>query len=155
VKALLALGRIPVAERSHAVDHAIDAGAAFLLGHDPVVADYPMGWGSTRPSRSWFKLGFPSGYVADVLQTLEALCAVGRGNDARLAGATAWLAGKQDGQGRWRNESAYAGKLWADIEAQGSVSRWVTLRACRVLRAMAAAGTGSGPRPVLGDSEHA
>ena len=73
VKALLGLARIPPPKRSRLVNQAIETGAAFLLSRDPAVADYPMGWGNTRPSGSWFKLGFPSGYVADVLQILEAL----------------------------------------------------------------------------------
>ena len=38
-----------------------------------------MGYGNTRPSGSWFRLGFPSGYVTDVLQVLEALVAAGAG----------------------------------------------------------------------------
>ena len=92
-----------------------------------------MGWGNTRPSGSWFKLGFPSGYVADVLQILEALVDMGYGGDPRLAGAISWLLAKQDDRGRWRNEYAYHGKTWVDIERQGQPSKWVTLRACRVL----------------------
>ena len=74
-----------------AVSAALDAGVAFLLSHDPAVADYPMGFGNTKPNGSWFRLGFPSGYVADVLQVLEALCAAGVAGDARLGNAVEWL----------------------------------------------------------------
>jgi hypothetical protein len=42
--------------------------------------------------------------------------------------------------GRWRNEYAYNGKTWIDFEKQGQPSRWVTLRACRVFKAMHEAG---------------
>jgi hypothetical protein len=115
------------------------AAAAFLLSRDPSKADYPMGWGNTRPNGSWFKLGFPSGYVTDVLQTLEALVELGCGRDPRLGRSLDWLVGKQDSDGRWRNEYAYNGKTWVDVEPQGQPSKWVTLRACRVLRAAAAA----------------
>lgn len=138
VKALSGLARIPADHRSPSVTKAIDAGVAFLLSRDPAVADYPMGWGNTRPSGSWFKLGFPSGYVADVLQNLEVLCELGYGRDPRLARAIEWLLARQDGHGRWRNEYAYTGKTWVDIEHQGQPSKWVTLRACRALRAAAA-----------------
>ena len=34
---------------------------------------------------------------------------------------------------------AYHGKTWLDFERQGQPSKWVTLRACRVLRAVAMA----------------
>jgi hypothetical protein len=135
VKGLLGLARIPAERRSPLVARAIDAGATFLLDRDPAAADYPMGWGNTRPSGSWFRLGFPSGYVADVLQNLEVLCELGYGRDPRLANALTWLLQRQDARGRWSNDYAYNGKTWIDFERQGQPSRWVTLRACRVLRA--------------------
>jgi hypothetical protein len=134
VKALLGLAHIPHEARSSLVSAAIDRGVEFLLSRDPGQADYPMGWGNTKPNSSWFKLGFPSGYVADVLQNLEALCEQGRAADPRLENAVAWLLSKQDAQGRWRNEYAYNRKTWVDFEKQGAVSKWVTLRACRVLK---------------------
>jgi hypothetical protein len=135
VKAVLALARVPVERRTPAVERALAQGTAFLLSRDPSVADYPMG-SSTAPNGSWFKLGFPSGYVADVLQTLEALCAAGLAGDPRLAGAVEWLIGCRDSAGRWRNRYAYSGKMNCDIDRQGQPSKWVTLRACRVLKAV-------------------
>ena len=42
-------------------------GTAFLLSRDPAVSDYPMGY-TTKPNGSWFKFGYPLGYVTDVLQ---------------------------------------------------------------------------------------
>ena len=132
IKALRALARVPADAQSTSVKKAIRAGVAFLLSHDPAVADYPAGYG--RINSSWFKLGFPSGYVADVLQNLEALAELGHVRDKRLRPAIDWLLSKQDAQGRWKNQYAYSGKLWADIEPQGAPSKWVTLRACRVLK---------------------
>lgn len=136
VKAALALARIPTARRAPHVQRAIERTTDFLLSRDPAVADYPLAWGNTKPNGSWFKLGFPSGYVADVLQNLEALCELGFARDPRLRGAVEWLLAKQDSRGRWKNEYAYNGKTWADIEKQGTPSKWVTLRACRVLKAV-------------------
>lgn len=60
-KELLGLARVPPGRRSALVREAVDEGVAFLLSRDPAVADYPMGFGNTRPSGSWFRLGFPSG----------------------------------------------------------------------------------------------
>jgi hypothetical protein len=136
-KALLALARVPVDRRSPAVQRAIDAGLGFLLSRDPAVADYPMGYGATKPNGSWFRLGFPSGYVTDVLQVLEAVCEAGAATDPRLDHAVDWLVGLQDGEGRWANRYAYEGKMTAPIDRQNEPSRWVTLRACTVLRAVA------------------
>jgi hypothetical protein len=138
-KAVLALARIPPARRSGPVSRALEAGVAFLLSHDPAAADYPMGYGNSKPNGSWFRLGFPSGYVSDVLQVLEALCEAGAAADPRLDRAIAWLLAQQDGHGRWANRYAYAGKMIVDIDEPGRPSRWVTLRACRVLKARAEA----------------
>ncbi len=135
IKALRALVRIPTEQRAPQVKKAIKVGVEFLLSRDPAQADYATGDG--RISSSWFKLGFPSGYVADVLQNLEALVELGHGRDRRLKLAIEWLLSKQDAHGCWKNQYSYSGKLWTDIEPQGSVSKGVTLRACRVLKATA------------------
>jgi hypothetical protein len=150
VKALLGLGRVPVARRSPLVRNAIQVGAAFLLSGEPATAGYPTATPGAPPSGSWFKLGFPSGYVADVLQNLEVLCELGYAADARLRPAFDWLLRKQDAHGRWKNEYAYHGKTWIDFEQQGAPSKWVTLRASRVLKLAAHAPGGSQRNVVFG-----
>ncbi len=133
VKAMLALSKVPAAARTQEVHAAIDAGIEFLLGQDPALADYPTPYGG-KPSQSWFRFGYPIAYVTDVLQNLEVLTALGRGEDARLHLALDLLESKRDAQGRWKLEYTYNGKTWADVEAKGKPSKWVTLRALRVLR---------------------
>jgi hypothetical protein len=133
VKALLALGKIPADARSPAVQAALETGLEFLLGRDPAVADYPMGY-SDKPSRSWFRFGYPIGYVTDVLQNLETLTALDCGEDPRLEPALELLLSKQDSQGRWKLEYTYNGKTWVDVEEKNQPSKWVTLRALRVLK---------------------
>lgn len=135
-KAVLALARVPLERRTPEVARALEGGSAFLLSRDPSVADYPMGPNSS-PSGSWFTLGFPSGYVTDLLQTLEALCEAGMAADARLDRAVEWVAARQDDMGRWANRHAYQGKMVLDIDRPGKPSKWVTLRACRVLKSVA------------------
>lgn len=132
IKALRGLTRIPPERRTELARRAISAGAAFLLSRDPAVADYPS---DSAVSRNWFKLGFPSGYVADLLQNLEVLADLGYAKDERLANAIALILAKQDGRGRWNNEYAYAQTTWVPFERRRSPSKWVTLRACRVLKA--------------------
>jgi hypothetical protein len=100
LKELSALARIPPRRRGPLVRRAVDAGVAFLFSRDPADADYPMGWGNTKPNGSWFKPGFPIGYVSDVLQTLEVLAELGHGRDPRLARALDWLERGQNAQGR-------------------------------------------------------
>lgn len=135
VKQMRGLAAIPTADRTDREQRAIDAGIEFLLSHDPAVADYPMGYGNAEPNRSWFKPAFPVAYVTDVVQNMEALGELGVADDPRLDHAYEWLIGLADGDGRWRNRSAYTNKLTVQIDKQGAPSKWVTLRACSVLRA--------------------
>jgi hypothetical protein len=137
IKALLGLARIPVERRTPAVGRAIEVGVDFLFSVDPATAAYPAGWSNRAPSRNWFKPGFPSGYVADISQELELLAELGHARDPRLRGAIDWLLSLQDRRGRWPNRYAYNGKTWVDFERQGAPSKWVTLRACRILKAAA------------------
>jgi hypothetical protein len=137
VKAVLGLARVPATSRTREISRALDVGVEFLLSVDPATAMYPMGWGNTVPHPAWFKLGFPSGYIADVLQVMEAVCAAGHADDSRLTPAIDWLLTKQDANGRFRNEYRYPGRMHIDIDRGRGPSRWVTLRACRALAASA------------------
>lgn len=132
MKALLA---VPPAQRTPAVQRTIDQGAHFLLKYDLAKADYPF---TGAISATWFKLGFPLSSWSDVLETLSVLAALGYAADPRLAQAYQWLLGKQDAHGRWKLENSLNGKMWIDIEKRGQPSKWVTLRALRVIKVMEA-----------------
>jgi len=136
VKVMLAFGKWPRSRRTPAVEGAIRQGIDFLLGVDPAEATYPSGT-SGKPSRNWWKFGFPLFYVTDLLQLVEALASLGCGRDPRLAHALALAQEKQDSAGRWTLEYDYAGKTWVDFGAKRQPNKWVTLRAVRVLQAAA------------------
>jgi hypothetical protein len=131
---MLALSKVPPAHRTRNMQAAIKQGVDFLLSRDPAVADYPFGMGN-RPSSSWFKFGYPIGYITDVLENLEVLAALGQAENPKLANALDLVISKQNQQGRWLLEHTYNGKMWVDIEKKGQPSKWVTLRALRVLKA--------------------
>ncbi len=131
VRALWALNRVPAAGRTPAVEAAVVASTDFLLRYDVARADYPY---RERISSSWFKFGYPLGYVADVLLNLETLVEAGHGGDPRLNEAIELVLSKQDEQGRWKMEYSYNGKMWADVEVKRQPSKWVTLRAVRVVK---------------------
>jgi len=132
IKALRAFAAIPPRRRTRAVRCAVTRGVGFLLDHDLATGDFPT---DTSTSANWLRLGFPSAYVADSLQGLEVLAELGHARDPRLRPALEMVLAKQDADGRWRNEHAYRGRLWSEVDEPRSASRWVTLRACRVLRA--------------------
>ncbi len=131
VRALWGLNRVPAAGRTPAVEAAIEACTDFLLSYNVARADYPY---YERISSSWLKFGYPLGYVTDVLLTLEVLSETGYAKDPRLNEAVELVLSKQDDQGRWKMEYSYNGKMWADIEVKGQPSKWVTLRAVRVVK---------------------
>jgi hypothetical protein len=136
VKVMLALGRWPVERRTPLIENAIKQGIDFLFSTDPAGADYPSGW-SEKPSGNWWKFGFPVFYVTDLLQILETLALLGYDDDPRIANAMAIVRQKQDSNGRWPLEYDYTGKTWGDFGAKKQPSKWVTLRALRVLKAVA------------------
>ncbi len=113
------------------IESAIEVCVHFLLQYDVRKADYPY---RERISSSWFKFGYPLGYVTDVLLNLEVLLAAGEAGNPRLQAAMDWVCSKQDAQGHWWMEYSYNGKMWCDVEKKGAPSKWVTLRAMRVLQ---------------------
>jgi hypothetical protein len=133
VNVLMPLSKVPESARTPLLQSAIDTGTRFLLSEDPATADYPTGNGG-KPSRRWFSFGFPVFWVTDVLQNLEVLTRLGYGHDPRLAAAMDLMLSKQDQHGRWTMEYSYNSKTLVDIEEKGKPSKWVTLRALRVLK---------------------
>jgi hypothetical protein len=136
VKVMLAFSRLPVGKRTPLINNAIKTGVDFLFSKDPAKADYPIGKSpkpSGKPSRNWWKFGFPNFMVSDILQNAEALARLGYGKDTRLANALQIIRGKQDSRGRWLMEYDYSGKIWVDFGPQKQPNKWVTLRALRVL----------------------
>jgi hypothetical protein len=132
-KAVKALSEIPPAQRTPAIGRAIETGVEFLLSRDPATASYPYFY---KVSPYWFKLGFPLSYWSDVLEIVAILVKLGYEDDPRLSNAIRYIQGKRDPTGRWKLGNALNGKMWVDIEKQGRPSKWVTLRALRVLKAL-------------------
>ena len=118
------------------ISQAIEQGAAFLFSTDPAGAEYPMGW-NEKPSRNWWKFGFPVFYVTDLLQNVEALVGLGYGQDSRLAPSLVLIWEKQDAYGRWAMEYDYRGKIWVNFGEKKKANKWVTLRALCVLKQVA------------------
>lgn len=132
VKVMLALSAVPADRRTPQIEAAIAAGVDYLLGIDPATAAYPT-TDDRPPSRSWRQFGFPVFYVTDLLQLAEALVALGLRDDPRLANLLALIASKQDSAGRWPLEYVYGSKTWGSFGRKNAPSKWVTLRALRVL----------------------
>jgi hypothetical protein len=131
VKALRALTHLPAKWQSARTQRAAAVAAEFLLGRDPAQADYPY---VGRVSGEWFKFGFPLSYTSDVLETVLVLGEAGYVRDPRLENALQFIVSKRDASGRWALRHSLNGKMWINIEAKGWPSKWLTLRARRVLK---------------------
>jgi hypothetical protein len=84
---------------------------------------------------TWTQFAFPTWWHYDVLRGLEYLRRAGVTPDERLAEAVGLVTRKRDGDGRWRLDTQYPGRMPVELdEREGGPSRWNTLRALRVLR---------------------
>ncbi len=134
VKVMLALSKLPEPRRTPVIKRAIRRGIDFLFSVDPASAAYPTRKGD-KPSRDWWKFGFPVFYITDLLQLVDALAGLGLGRDRRLSHALTVIRDKQDAAGRWSLDYNYTGKTWVSFGAKRQPNKWVTLRALRVLKA--------------------
>lgn len=131
VKALKALSVIPEAERSADVCATIEKAAEFMLAHHI----YKRSHNLKRTSKpGWLKFGFPLMYQTDALEILDVLTALGI-RDSRMDDAVRIVTEKQDQAGRWRLENSYAAeRVLVPFGAKDEPSKWLTLRAMRVLK---------------------
>jgi len=131
VKTLRALANLPSGLRSGKTERALQATVDFLFSRNPAQADYPV---YERLSGEWFKFGFPLSYTSDVLELSLALCEAGYGRDPRLKEAVDLILSSRQPDSRWLLKHSLNGKMWADVEVKGKPSKWITLRALRVLK---------------------
>ena len=84
---------------------------------------------------SWRQFAFPTWWHYDVLRGLDFLRATGIAPDPRAAEAIEIVRSKRTAEGRWFLDREYpGGSLVTGNEGEGRPSRWITLRALRVLR---------------------
>lgn len=82
----------------------------------------------------WTSFAFPTWWHYDVLRGLEYLRRADVAPDERVAEAIDVVIAKRDDDGRWPLEVQYPGVLPIELDAgEGQPSRWITLRALRVL----------------------
>ena len=88
--------------------------------------------GSRKEKKGWTKFGFPLFYNSDVLEVLDILTRLGIKDD-RMSAAIELVISKQRKDGKWYMENSFNGKMNCTIEELHAPSKWITLRALRVL----------------------
>jgi hypothetical protein len=129
VKSLKALAEIPDEKRSLEVKKKIEQLAEYILihrihkkSHDPEKVSRP----------GWLKLGFPLMYQTDILEILEILTSLGY-CDPRMNEAFEIVRSGQTKEGIWKLGNSFNGRMIKDIEKRGANSKWITLKANKVL----------------------
>jgi hypothetical protein len=83
----------------------------------------------------WLQFTFPNGWHYDILRGLDYLREAGVAPDERVAEAIGIVESKSEPETRWLLDHVYYDELPVDLgERVGQPSRWITLRALRVLR---------------------
>lgn len=130
-KVLKALSVIPMGKRTKEVNDTIQKSIEFLLIHHIYKRSHNLNK-TSKPG--WLKFGFPLMYQTDVLEILDILTGLGI-VDSRMDESINVIRAKQDDMGRWIAENTYnSDRLLIPIEQQGEQSKWLTLRAMRVLK---------------------
>ena len=82
----------------------------------------------------WTRFAFPTWWHYDVLRGLDYLRRANVTPDERMSEAIDLVASKHGDDGRWLLETLYPGNMPIEMETgAGQPSRWITLRALRVL----------------------
>jgi hypothetical protein len=131
VKGLKALAEIPKDQRGPQINRTIDSAVEYILLHHVYRRSHDL----RRLSKpGWRKLSFPLMYQTDILEILDILTRLGV-RDARMQDAVSVVLSKQNEHGRWSNENSYTNeRLLVPLEQPDQESKWLTLRALRVLR---------------------
>ena len=137
-EALAAFAALPKSRRSAKMEQSIARGAEFYLKRGLLKEG--------RPYPPWSRLHYPNHYYYDFLVGLDLLTALGFAGDRRLGPALKLLAEKRRPDGRWSLDRshpdvagpgtrAYAKKATPlVIEPPGRPSKWITMKALRVLK---------------------
>jgi hypothetical protein len=132
VKPLIAFSLVPEEERTGEMKRIIDEEVEIYLENE-IFMYLKDERGERKPKPGWMRFGFPLFYQSDALEVLDVLTRLGM-KDERMQKAVDLVLSKQDENGRWNLENTFNGKMWVDIEEKGRPSKWITLKAVRVLK---------------------
>ncbi|TFG33177.1 nitrogen fixation protein NifH [Candidatus Thorarchaeota archaeon] len=131
MKVLKAFSRIPTEHRSKDLNRIIDQEVEIVL--DNGIFKYLRNPdGSRKEKAGWKRFGFPLFYQSDILEVLDILTELGVRDD-RMQESIDYIITMQGPSGNWLLKNTYNGKMLCQIEEKDKPSKWITLRAARVL----------------------
>lgn len=134
---LAAFATLPKAKRSAKMEQAISRGAEFYLERKL--------FHEGKPYAPWLRLHYPNHYFYDILVGLDVLTQLGFAGDRRLDPTLKILTDKRRSDGTWLLDRVHpdvvkksdlpSGKIRRlEIEPAGRPSKWLTMKALRVLK---------------------
>lgn len=131
-KLLKALSTIPEEKRDSKMKEIISMEVEKIL-ENKVFSYLKNPDGTRKDKEGWKRFGFPLFYQADILEVLDTLTRLDV-RDERMNESIDIVLGAQQSDGKWLLKNTYNGKFIIDIEEKHRPSKWITLRAMRVLR---------------------
>jgi hypothetical protein len=132
VKLLRGLAQIPKEHRSTNLDRIISQEVEIIFDHE-IFRYLRNPDGSRKDKAGWKRFGFPLFYQSDILEVLDILTRLGV-KDERMQEAIDFIIKNQSDDGRWLLKNTYNGKMFCEIDEKNKPSKWITLRALRVLQ---------------------
>ena len=132
VKMLRGLASIPAKKRSKRIREIIDQEIEIIL-ENRIYRYLRAPDGSRKDKAGWKRFGFPTFYQSDALEALDLLTGLGV-HDERMQDAIDLVIAKRPADGKWLLKDSFNGKMLCDIEVKHKPSKWITLRALKVLR---------------------
>jgi len=132
IKVLKAFAQIPEKIRSTDVERIINQEVEIIL-ENRINQYLRKPDGSRKEKAGWKRFGFPLFYQSDVLEVLDILTTLGVKDD-RMQESIDLIVNSMNDQGTWDLKNTYNGKMYCEIDEKNKPSKWITLRALRVLR---------------------
>jgi hypothetical protein len=131
IKTLKGLSAIPIEKRTIEINDTIQKATEFILIHHIYKQSHNL---KKKSKPGWLKFGFPLMYQTDILEILDILTELGI-KDSRMDDTINIVISKQNNLGRWKAENTYNNdRLLIPINEKNEDSKWITLRAMRILK---------------------
>lgn len=131
MKVLKGLSYIPKSKRSSEIQSIIEIEVEEILRYK-IIQYLKHSDGSPKDKAGWKKFGFPLFYTTDLLEILDVLVRLGM-KDNRMKYAIDLVESQQQPDGTWILRNSFNGKMDCLIEEKHKSSKWITLRALRIL----------------------
>ncbi|MHA1933964.1 MAG: hypothetical protein ACW97A_01665 [Candidatus Thorarchaeota archaeon] len=132
VKLLRGLSKIPENKRSKDLKRIIEQEVEIIL-ENKVFRYLRNPDGSRKDKAGWKRFRFPMFYQSDALEVLDVLTTFGI-RDERMNDAIDLVLASRGTDGKWIMKDSFNEKMLCKIENKGEPSKWITLRALRVLK---------------------